>query len=717
MKFFGNWTLKGRNKGTSEYCPEFEATVPGNAQWDYAKTHGMENFTYSDGVYGFKDIEDYEWLYETTLDFNAKKGEKVFFVAEGIDYQYNILLNDETIYSGEGMYSKIEIDITAKAQKGSKLSVFVYAPPKREDARKDCRDEADRFCKPPVSYGWDWNPRLLISGLWKPCYIETRDTDYIYNCEPFYTLNEDRTTAKVRFETVCDGKVEYTVKDPKGRVVYNGLNNEFELSNIELWWCNGQGEPNLYTWAAKSETDEKCGHIGFRTVKLVHNEGVDAVADFPKSRYPCPITIELNGRRVFAKGSNWVNPDLFFGRITDDRYKELVPLAKEANMNIFRCWGGAGINKEAFYEECDKNGIMVWQEFMLACNNYVDDPHYLSVLKKEATSIIKSLRQYPCLVLWCGGNELFNDWSGMDDQSLVLRTLNALCLEFDSKNPFIMTSPVFGMAHGNYSFMDWNDGKDVFHRFSNSANTAYTEFGVASIAEVEDLKTIIPENELFPIKDTPAWRAHHGFGAWIADTWVSHSVLDRYFGEDSTLEARIAHSNWLQSMGYKAIFEEARRQWGTCSMAINWCFNEPWLTAAGNSIISYPAKPKPAYFAIKKSLENAIPSARVSKFEWFGSETFSAEIWYLNDNQNSEDDVVEISVIIDGNEQPLLEWRTGEVEAGKNKLGPVVNFKLPKTSASNKLTLKLKSQKGRDNSYDFLFVSKEEKEKVNTMNV
>ena len=717
MKFFGKWTLKGRNKGTSEYCPEFEATVPGNAQWDYAKSHGMENFTFSDGVYAFKEIEDYEWLYETILDFNAKKGEKVFFVAEGIDYQYEIFLNDENIYSGEGMYSKIEIDITDKAQKGSKLSVFVYAPPKRDDAPKGTRDEADRFCKPPVSYGWDWNPRLLISGLWKPCYIETRSADYIYNCEPFYTLNADRTTAKVRFETVCDGKVEYTVKDPMGKVVYNGTENEFELNNIALWWCNGQGEPNLYAWTAKTETDEKCGHIGFRTVKLVHNEGVDKLGAFPKGRYPCPITIELNGRRIFAKGSNWVNPDVFFGRVTDDRYKELVPLAKEANMNIFRCWGGAGINKESFYEECDKNGIMVWQEFMLACNNYIDDPHYLSVLKKEATSIIKALRKYPSLVLWCGGNELFNDWSGMDDQSLVLRTLNALCLELDSKNPFIMTSPVFGMAHGNYSFMDWDDGKDVFYRFTNSANTAYTEFGVGAIAAEEDLRTIIPENELFPIVDTPAWRAHHGFGAWIMDTWVCHSVINRYFGEDDNLKDRIAHSNWLQSMGYKAIFEEARRQWGRCSMAINWCFNEPWLTVAGNSLLSYPAKPKPAYFEVKKSLRNVMPSARIKKFEWEAGETFTAELWYHNDGVNTESDTISVSITLDGKENFLLEWKTGEVLGGKNKLGPAVNLALPEFAADTTLYLKIKSQNGFDNEYKLMYINKAANQNENKTNV
>ena len=101
------------------------------------------------------------------------------------------------------------------------------------------------------------------------------------------------------------------------------------------------------------------------------------------SRYAAPVTIKLNGRRIFAKGSNWVNPELFFGVITEERYEELIKAAVDANMNIFRLWGGAGIQKDEFYDICDRLGIMVWQEFMLACNNYVANPHYMERSKRR----------------------------------------------------------------------------------------------------------------------------------------------------------------------------------------------------------------------------------------------------------------------------------------------------------------------------------------------
>lgn len=163
-------------------------------------------------------------------------------------------------------------------------------------------------------------------------------------------------------------------------------------------------------------------------------------SEFPKSRSNPPITLEINGRRIFCKGTNWVNPDIFPGRLTAETYRKLLELAREANMNMLRVWGGGIVNKESFFELCDEMGLMVWQEFSLACNLYPDTPEYLKVLDQESRSINMRLRKHPSVVLWSGGNELFNSWSGMTDQSLPLRMLNANCYEFNPEIPFLMTS-------------------------------------------------------------------------------------------------------------------------------------------------------------------------------------------------------------------------------------------------------------------------------------
>ncbi|MGM9625734.1 MAG: glycoside hydrolase family 2 TIM barrel-domain containing protein [Eubacteriales bacterium] len=489
-----------------------------------------------------------------------------------------------------------------------------------------------------------------------------------------------------------------------GNVVYTGTNASCTLENIRLWWCVGQGDAYLYRWTAKNAEHEVSGRIGFRTVKLVMNGGGadHEPLGFPKSRYPAPITIELNGRRIFAKGSNWVNPDLFFGRITEAQYRELLVAAKEANMNILRLWGGSGLKKKEFYEICDELGIMLWQEFMLACNNYVGTPAYLKILEQEATAVIRELRCHPSIVLWCGGNELFNDWSCMDDQSHALRLLNKLCYEHDFERPFIMTSPLFGMKHGCYVFDDGN--QQVYKMFQNGHGTAYSEFGVPSTASVENLKKIIPEDELFPIERTESWVYHHAFGAWGEERWLCLDVVRKYFGEPSCIEDVVNATQWLQCEGYKAIFEEARRQWPYCSMAINWCFNEPWITAANNALFTYPAEKKPAYYAVRDSLRSTVASARLPKFDWRAGEEFSFELWYLNDAPEAVSDTIRASVTIGSRTYDLACWETGNVSANTNKQGETVRMVLPEADTdTNELLLTLESELGNSIVYKLLY--------------
>ncbi|NJK96849.1 MAG: hypothetical protein HC905_19760 [Bacteroidales bacterium] len=290
-----------------------------------------------------------------------------------------------------------------------------------------------------------------------------------------------------------------------------------------------------------------------------------------------------------------MNPEIFPGIITAERYNKLLDLALKANFNTLRVWGGGIINKESFYELCDEKGLLVWQEFPLACNPYPDNPHYLKILKQEATSVITRLKTHPSLALWSGGNELFNSWSGMTDQSLPLRLLNSLTFQLNPEVPFIPTSPLMGMGHGHYVFRDFDTKEEVYARMQKAHFTAYTEFGMPGPSSVEVLKQIIPEKELWPPKPGTSWESHHAFKAWVGNTWLMEDMLADYFGQAVNLETLVQQGQLMQSEGYKAIYEEARRQKPYCSMALNWCFNEPWPTAANNSIVNYPALPKPAF--------------------------------------------------------------------------------------------------------------------------
>ena len=707
MKYFQKWQGACITDGvTGDF---FSANVPGNIQKDYADAFSLGDVNFSDNCTKFEKLEDCAWIYRTNLIYENQENERIFFVTKGIEYEYDILLNHKKILHHTGMFSYPEADITEELKNGNLLEIYIYPHPKREGA-DICRDQANQSCKPAVCYGWDWHPRLLISGIFDETYIETRTEAYITYCEPSYRLSEDLTSADLQFDIECKEDVLITLYSPDGICVYEGYEKKIRLDNIKLWWCNGQGDANLYRWCVKSSANELCGHIGFRKVRLIMNgeKSWEKPDTFPKSRSNPPITIELNGRSVFAKGSNWVNPEIFTATITKERYEEQLKLACDANMNILRCWGGAIINKEPFFEICDRLGLMVWQEFPLACSNYTGSEEYLNILEQEASAIIRRIRKHPCHVLWCGGNELFNAWSKMTDQSLALRLLNKLCYELDRDKPFIPTAPVAGMGHGHYVFFDCDTKESVFELFRKSDCTAYSEFGIPSIAPMEILRKILPAD----IIDSPApdtvWETRKGYNAWTEDTWLSFDVWDEVFGKQNSLEDYIEKSTWAQTEGLKCVFEEARRQKPDCSMAINWCFNEPWNNVAGECLLRYPTLPQPAYYAVHDALRNVMPSARIKKFSYKEGDTFTAELWFLNDSPFEHSDTVRVYTEFNGEKEHILTWECGSIPANTNKKGHKIQIELPHIADTQPFVLHLESDCG-NSSYKLLLKGTDKK--------
>ncbi len=722
MKFYQNFTAYSPDVD----CPPFPAQVPGNVQNDYIKAHPefISDINYGMQHEKMTQLEPFTWYYTTTLDFQRKAGEKIWFATEGIDYIWTVLLNDREIFHHEGMFSRVDICLDDFANSlfgrntkpGDNLKIKIHPHPMLEGMPMD-RNQASQSCKPPVSYYWDWHPRAIPSGIWDDTFVESRNQYYIGRTESRYTLSPDFTHAEVT--TTVDSTLPCKVKitDTAGDVVAEGttIDGKFTayVENPKLWWCRGYGEPNLYTVTVYNEENSVDKKIGFRRVQLTQNCGrlIDPQG-FPKSRAWPPAQITLNGVNVFAKGSNYVNQEIFPGIVTDKEYEELIRFAYEANMNVFRCWGGTGCQKEIFYSLCDKYGIMLWFEFPLSCNNYYDSPEYLSILKQEATAIILKLRSHPSIAIWCGGNELFNSWSGMTDQHLALRLLNALTLELCPEVPFNPTSPIDGMKHGGYTFLDLETGEDQFALFGRTRATAYTEFGIpATPPSVEYLRSFIPEDELFPPKPGGVWQAHHAFYAWGGmNPWLSLPTLER-FGDISTIESIVETSNRLQGIGYKAIFEEARRQKPLCAMAINWCWCEPWKCAANNSLIAYPNVKKGGYFAVKDSLRDVVPSAKFRKFAWFPEEEFEFETWLLNDGPHAPEGDIISEITLDG-----VEYYTGVhhvvAEENKNAKGGVIKFKFPagtkpKTVFQVKLTFKCACGTTIVNEYNMYIESKE----------
>ncbi len=695
-----SWRVSPHATRESEPAEWVPAIVPGAVQLDWARAHGWPDWWVAENFRAYDGLEDRFWTYETQLDLpTLAAGERLFFVCGGVDYAFDLTLNGKILHQQEGMFTPVDLELPSSARTGDVLRVVVHPAPKSVATPAD-RGQANRSCKPAVSYGWDFHPRLIPLGIWQETHLEIRPVCHLRSVDVDYTLARDfssaELTAKIRLvQPDSSASVRWILTAPNGTELVrrevsgaDGANPLLaaRLENPALWWPHDQGEPALHTStvelldASGAVRDRRVQRIGFRSVQLAMAPGQWTWPDsFPKPRSRPPMTLTINGRAIFAKGANWVSPEVFPGLLTRDIYAPLLQMARSAHMNLLRLWGGAPAQKEAFYELCDEAGLMVWQEFPLACNCYPDDEAYLRVLDQESRSLIARLKPHASVVLWCGGNELFNNWSGMTDQSLPLRLLASNCYQLDPARPFLPTSPVDGVAHGHYVFRDSLTGEEAWAQFQKSRYTAYCEFGMPAPAPVDVLRKIIPERELFPPRTGGAWEAHHAFGAWVKSSHLYTDVLEHYFGPAKTLEELVERGQLLQSEGYKGLYEEARRQKPVASMALCWCLNEPWPTAANLSLISWPAQPKPALAAVAAACRPLLASARIRKFEWLEGEIFDPELWWLHDAPTEiAPGPIEARIETEnGLVFSLLTWDGGPLGANTNLAGPKLHWVLP----------------------------------------
>ncbi len=638
---------------TAEKLPEqwIPATVPGAVQLDFAAAYGYKPYTYANEFRQFDWMEDVYFRYRTTLPEDIAPGDDVELVLEGVDYQYSVFVDNREILAHTGMFSPVRVPLQKHLKRrGTRLEVLVYPAPKIPGRPAD-RSQAAQSCKSPVGYGWDFHPRLIPCGIWKDAYLICYDTAAITEVDLAASVSEDLSYGTVegtaRLHGGDGGTLRWELMDADGRMAAVGQAAAAEtvrfsvpLNHPHLWWPNGQGEAYLYTLRLTLEQAGRSVHTverrcGFKRVELVLEPGASEGQAYPKGRVHAPIMVKINGRCIFAKGTNWVCPTMFPGTLTEKQYREQLTLIRDAHMNIMRCWGGAVVNKDAFFDICDEYGILIWQEFPLACNHYAGTPEYLAVLDRESRAIIRQLRRHACHGIWCGGNELFNTWSGMTDQSPALRLLNRNCYDLDGSKPFLMTAPLMGMGHGGYCF--WSpQGDDLFIQINRASCTAYSEFGCPSGATWETLRATFPPEQLERLGEGDCWVTHHAIHALTPSSWLEYGHIQELFLEATEIPQVLELSRQIQAIGYQYFFEEARRQWPRCSMAMNWCFNEPYPNAANNAVIGYLPDGehwdvKPAYGAIRQALRPTLLTARIPRFDHPAGGELAIEVWLVTD--------------------------------------------------------------------------------------
>ncbi|MBR6427254.1 MAG: hypothetical protein IKS28_05455, partial [Clostridia bacterium] len=420
---------------------ETGASVPGCVTTDLIKSGVIDyDVFWRDNADRIQWIEDCDAEY--TCEFVSDSDSPAELIFHGLDTYAEIYLNGVMICSADDMFVKHRADVSRILKKGINCLRVCFESPVKNVAGKPVRDAAFTYerlytRRIQCTYGWDWVNRFVTMGIWKPVELRRINADRMPpGNEGIYisTLGINRYSAQIfvrlDFESFSgDEYAEITVSDPEGnpvtvrkRRIMSGFVEEYlDIPSPRLWWPNGYGAQPLYTLAVIFGGERKVQKFGIRTVSILEfadapgSDGrllSDRLKSFPhlkewdRNETTSCFTLLVNGVKIFCQGGCWVPCEPFPSSESDEKIRSVVGLARLGNVNMIRVWGGGIFEHESFYDACDENGILVTQDFLMACGNYPEeDDGFIEHLKNETEEGARLLRNHPCLVWWTGDNE------------------------------------------------------------------------------------------------------------------------------------------------------------------------------------------------------------------------------------------------------------------------------------------------------------------------
>ncbi len=515
--------------------PSMPASVPGCFQRDLVR-NGVEPDLYvSSNILRAQAYEAHHVWYAAR--FSAEAGDWLHF--EGIDTVAEVFLNGSFSFASRNMFVP-QTAPTALLQGENEAVVHIFpavsAGTAREDLPAYCHAspynwESLSVRKAPHMYGWDILPRIVTSGLWKPVSVvkpaACRPADlhiFTESIGPDGALLSASARVEADAASLCrramleifDGGQAVAQTEMRLTPVAGGAPfcaeaaARVEIAQPKLWWPKNYGEPHLYRAALRFEgergetTAALETDFGVRTVSLAFS--AKASPEHPEGDF-CFL---VNGRRVFLNGTNWVPLDAMH---TEDlaRTERAVALLCDLNCNIVRCWGGNVYESDLFYDLCDRNGVLVWQDFAMACGVYPRDAAFCEDLRREAEYTVKRLRNHPSVALFAGDNECdlaLRDWSGTHgdpgENMLTREVLPKAVRAFAPEIPYLPSSPY--VADGadarlpeNHLWGPRDYFKSAFYRDSPAVFASETGyFGMPSPAS---LRAFIAPSLLWPFMD------------------------------------------------------------------------------------------------------------------------------------------------------------------------------------------------------------------------
>ena len=666
----GSWRLSYTDVDT-KIKRSIAGTVPGSVELDLQAAGLIGDVMPCDDISAAEFLEGVDdWTYTTTFDAPAAaSGWSRELVFEGIDTIADVWLNGVHVIEARNMFIPHRADVgLLLREQGNELKVVIRSP--LLWARENDHDPMSmgrgttvlsgqtHLRKPRHHWGWDNAPRLLTCGIWRPVYLEYLPPERFDNV---YLYTERITDETVKLGVVwsvrsalpdtrgcCfEWRLSFKGKtlaegDMKVHFVRGSIHFNLPRENAPLWWPLGFGEANLcdIELIFKKDGEPLCrwqSKWGLGIIRLDRDQGIT-----PEGKGEFKFVV--NNETCYIKGTNWKPADPIPAR-ADEKVIGFLESARDLGCNMIRIWGGGFYENDRFFDWCDENGIMVWQDFMFAGEFPTRDEGYCRAVANEARVIIESLRNHVSLAVWCGDNEddEFLHWNHSEtsilpsDNKISREVLREAVLRFDPYRKYVESSPYISDTNWKERHaphvVDWKTRhpKNVSEHMCEAH--LYTpvltvpqvlrecpsrflgETGPYYTCAVSDDKSIfereLPRIERLWNEDFPASKRnlqHHQTDSYL-QSWlqVSRELCVAWFGRDFELsewEDMRFCVNIISASVFKEIIEFCRVDRPAKTGVLWWSLADMWPMLFNYSVIDCYGGKKAPYYWIRESQQH-----------------------------------------------------------------------------------------------------------------
>lgn len=624
---------------------KISASVPGNFELDLMKNGLLDDLYIGSNILKSQALEGMHVWYYTKIQLEGSQNKTLCF--DGIDTVAEVFLDGVSVLRTENMF--LEYEVPLKHIPDGKHDLVVHITPACIAERKFklpsmCRSLKYQrgglsLRKAAYMYGWDIMPRIVSAGLWRDVYIkETPETYiddvFIYTSSIYERNAELRAYVSVKSNRNLMSDLTIKIEGCCGDSTFLAERRMFSSSEIlvckvngaELWWPKNYGEPKLYDVSVAvlengKEIDRKNVKIGIRTVRLdrTSTAGKDGRFDF-----------YINGKKIFVMGTNIVPTDAFPSRCGQFNERQLE-LVNDLGCNMVRIWGGGIYPDRSLYDYCDEHGILVWQDFAMACAIYPDSDRMKKLIAEEAESIVCRYRNHPSLAVWSGDNEcdevyLLNristdkttDMRSDPNKNVLTRKIIRHIVEtFDGTRPYLPSSPyrdpdavITGKPAEDHL---WGP-RDFFkgNYYKNSVAHFASETGYHGCPSPESLRRFITPEHICAIKTGTAgsdaeWLLHAANAEADVSAPYAYRIplmirqVERIFGgENKDLAEFALKSQISQAEAVKYFIEKFRTEKGYRSGLLWWNVIDGWPQIS-DAVVDWYGVKKLAYHYIKRS--------------------------------------------------------------------------------------------------------------------